>query len=75
MPCAPPKEEEVRVGYLKQLLRATGVLYANEKPKFKKKIEKIIFVLEKSRQQRFFAFYRAFWVGTNCRDPYIYFIC
>jgi hypothetical protein len=49
MPCAPPKEEEVRVGYLKQLLRAMQVLYAKEKPKFKKKIKKNIFILEKSR--------------------------
>jgi hypothetical protein len=49
MPCAPPKEEEVRVGYLRQLLRATQVLYAKGELEFKKKIKKKLFILCKKR--------------------------
>jgi hypothetical protein len=43
MPCAPPKEEEVRVGYLRWLLQATHILYVKWELEFKKKIKKILF--------------------------------
>ena len=48
MPCAPPKEEEVRVGYLRQLLRVTQVLYAKEYLKFKEKMLKFFLILCKN---------------------------